>query len=371
MDQSATTQAYVSGWKEASSLYGNELMIQSLIRPSISLPACEVIWGLLTLTMLEQSMHSGFFSGYLNRYVAVLTWDTPAELGKRLAIFGVSGISGSMFLGILQAALYKNLNGAGGLEVSITVSTLYTMLTSKGWQWLFIFLVSHLRLAKINPYSTYTVSLIPLDGYAISIPAPLSDAGDDGQVQNADISISGKGAASVSRLLEESDVVIDVSKDVADQLREEGASLESIDAIIWSHHQSEIHLNKTTFPGFPSNLDAETLDEAFQGRECTAREHMCALAHTSENEFIFLGGDVAHHAGEFRPTIHVPLPDEIHPSPLDSDAFDPQLPPLSACPGSVIKKPHPRKETNSGDYRTTPFYEARWRFLKDFLNGVE
>jgi ACS family pantothenate transporter-like MFS transporter len=67
MDQSATTQAYVSGWKEALSLYGNELvefttyfsigyalaivppqMIQSLIRPSIFLPACEVIWGLLT-----------------------------------------------------------------------------------------------------------------------------------------------------------------------------------------------------------------------------------------------------------------------------------------------------------------------------------
>lgn len=38
---------------------------------------------------------------------------------------------------------------------------------------------------------------------------------------------------------------------------------------------------------------------------------MCALARTSENEFIFLGGDVAHHAGEFRSTVHVPLPGEI------------------------------------------------------------
>lgn len=46
--------------------------------------------------------------------------DTPAELGKRLAIFGVSGVAGSMFLGILQAALYENLNGAGGLDVSIS-----------------------------------------------------------------------------------------------------------------------------------------------------------------------------------------------------------------------------------------------------------
>jgi hypothetical protein len=68
MDQSATTQAYVSGMKEALSLYGNELvefttyfsigyalaivpsqMIQTLIRPSIFLPACEVVWGVLTL----------------------------------------------------------------------------------------------------------------------------------------------------------------------------------------------------------------------------------------------------------------------------------------------------------------------------------
>ncbi|RKH09195.1 MFS transporter, partial [Corallococcus sp. CA041A] len=44
-------------------------------------------------------------------------------LGKRLAIFGVSGVAGNMFLGVLQAALYKNMNGVRGLE---------------GWQWLFI-----------------------------------------------------------------------------------------------------------------------------------------------------------------------------------------------------------------------------------------
>lgn len=53
----------------------------------------------------------------------LLNWYTPKEIGKRLAIFGVSGVAGNMFLGILQAALYRNLNGAHGLE---------------GWQWLFI-----------------------------------------------------------------------------------------------------------------------------------------------------------------------------------------------------------------------------------------
>ncbi|RDW81140.1 uncharacterized protein DSM5745_04697 [Aspergillus mulundensis] len=153
MDQSSTTQAYVSGWQEALSLYGNELvefttyfsvgyalaivpsqMIQTLIRPSIFLPACEVIWGLLTLTTYAAKNARAvyalrFFLGIFEStswpglVSLIFNWYTPAELGKRLAIFGVSGVAGSMFLGILQAALYKNLNGAGGLE---------------GWQWLFI-----------------------------------------------------------------------------------------------------------------------------------------------------------------------------------------------------------------------------------------
>lgn len=81
-------------------------------------------------------------------------------------------------------------------------------------------------------------------------------------------------------------MVIDVSKEVADQLREKGVLLESIDAIIWSHHHFDhvgdsfvfpssralivgpgFKSDKTTFPGFPSNLGAETLDDAFHGRE--------------------------------------------------------------------------------------------------------
>ncbi len=53
----------------------------------------------------------------------IFNWYTPRELGKRLAIFGASGVAGNMFLGVLQAALYRNLDGAHGLE---------------GWQWLFI-----------------------------------------------------------------------------------------------------------------------------------------------------------------------------------------------------------------------------------------
>ncbi|KAI8165090.1 Pantothenate transporter liz1 [Colletotrichum sp. SAR 10_70] len=153
MDQSATTAAYVSGMQESLSLYGNELvefttyfsigyalfivpsqLIQTRVRPSLWLPFCEVVWGAITLatfaarnakTVYGLRFALGVFEatswpGIVN---LIFNWYTPSELGKRLAIFGVSSVAGSMFLGILQAALYKNLNGVHGLE---------------GWQWLFV-----------------------------------------------------------------------------------------------------------------------------------------------------------------------------------------------------------------------------------------
>jgi ACS family pantothenate transporter-like MFS transporter len=52
-----------------------------------------------------------------------MTWYTPQELAFRLAIFNVSDVAGAMFLGVVQAELYVNMNGVHGLA---------------GWQWLFI-----------------------------------------------------------------------------------------------------------------------------------------------------------------------------------------------------------------------------------------
>lgn len=68
MDQSGTTQAYVSGMKESLSLYGNELvefttyfsigyaifivpsqLVQTRVRSSLFLPICEIVWGAITL----------------------------------------------------------------------------------------------------------------------------------------------------------------------------------------------------------------------------------------------------------------------------------------------------------------------------------
>ncbi|CRK48766.1 hypothetical protein BN1723_016943, partial [Verticillium longisporum] len=53
----------------------------------------------------------------------IFNWYTPRELAVRLAVFTVSDVAGAMFLGALQAALYRNMDGVHGLH---------------GWQWLFV-----------------------------------------------------------------------------------------------------------------------------------------------------------------------------------------------------------------------------------------
>ncbi|KAL4792058.1 major facilitator superfamily domain-containing protein [Aspergillus venezuelensis] len=255
MDQSATTQAYLVEFTTYFSIgYALAIvpsqMIQTLVRPSLFLPACEVIWGLLTLSTYAaknaQTVYAlRFFLGIFESrswpglVSLIFNWYTPAELGKRLAIFGVSGVAGSMFLGILQAARYKNLNGAGGLELiqqsgcitvfwgligfliipdspNITRAPWLTyserrlaftrmeenntetsklidykklfrkakLITLSPLAWLNMaaylqfawsqransYILLYLKKANGEPlYSTYTVNLIPLGGYAISI----------------------------------------------------------------------------------------------------------------------------------------------------------------------------------------------------------
>ncbi|CAH0038381.1 unnamed protein product [Clonostachys solani] len=153
MDQSATTQAYVSGMRESLNLYGNELvefttffsigyaiglvpgqLAQTKVRPSWFLPSCEITWGVfVTFTCLAKNARTiyglrfflGLFSAVFwpSMVSLIFNWYTPSELAIRLAFFNVTDVAGSMFLGALQAALYRDMNGVHGLA---------------GWQWLFI-----------------------------------------------------------------------------------------------------------------------------------------------------------------------------------------------------------------------------------------
>ncbi|ESU12566.1 hypothetical protein FGSG_06472 [Fusarium graminearum PH-1] len=124
MDQSATTQAYVSGMREALGLYGNELVMFNTFFSIGSLP-CRTCQAKSATTVYVLRFFLGLFSAVFWPSVVslIFNWYTPKELALRIACFNVSDVAGAMFLGALQAALYRNLNGAHGIA---------------GWQWLFI-----------------------------------------------------------------------------------------------------------------------------------------------------------------------------------------------------------------------------------------
>lgn len=199
------------------------------------------------------------------------------------------------------------------------------------------------------------------------------------------------------------DATLDITKDIADRLNEASVPLSSIDSIIWSHHHVD-HIgdpslfpkttslivgptfksNPQTFPGYPLNPNALVTQDAFDGREVIeldfeakslevggykaidlfddgsfyllqasghTHDHICALARTSEDKFIFMGGDAAHHNAQFRPTPHLPLPDTITPSPFEPPTSH------SFCPGSIFEAIHPEAASGEGAYKITPFYK--------------
>ncbi|KAH8977398.1 hypothetical protein EDB86DRAFT_3055543 [Lactarius hatsudake] len=202
---------------------------------------------------------------------------------------------------------------------------------------------------------------------------------------------------------------INVTEDVPDKLNAASVPLSSINSAIWSHHHP-VHTgdltlfptstslvvgpgfksHPSTYPGQPLGPNAETLHEAFEGREVTELDfgssasnlkiaglraidwfddgsfylleapghtanHIMALARTSADKFVLLAGGTAHHGGEIRPTTLTPLPDTISPSPFE--------PPTSAssCPSSLFQSIHPSPES----FRTTPFYEVAAHHIDD------
>ena len=72
-----------------------------------------------------------------------------------------------------------------------------------------------------------------------------------------------------------------------------------------------------------------------------------------------MGGDVAHHASEFRPTEYVPLPKSIEPNPL----IAPFAKPTFVCPGEIFEAIHPKKSS------TEPFVQALG-FMHDDAKGA-
>ncbi|KAK0453721.1 MFS general substrate transporter, partial [Armillaria borealis] len=159
-NSSNISNAYVSGMKEELHMYGteynkintvftcgyivgmipNNLMLQ-IVPPRIWLPCMQILWGVLTFCTsavhnVESIYAIRFFqamaesSTFVGTHYILGSWYKSGELGKRSGIFTSSGLAGTLqserghrFSGILQAAVYKHLNGHAGRS---------------GWRWLFI-----------------------------------------------------------------------------------------------------------------------------------------------------------------------------------------------------------------------------------------
>lgn len=77
--------------------------------------------------------------------------------------------------------------------------------------------------------------------------------------------------------------------------------------------------------------------------------HIAGLARTTPDTFVFMGGDVCHFGGSFRPTDYVPMPAEIPADvPLDKSRF--RLP----CPCSIFAQSH----YDPQNMRTSAFYKV-------------
>ncbi|GKT75164.1 LOW QUALITY PROTEIN: major facilitator superfamily transporter [Colletotrichum tofieldiae] len=109
------------------------LIIQK-VPPRIWLPSMVVVWACLTMASaavktVTQLCVVRFFLGlaeastYAGTIYIIGSWYKPREIAKRTAIFTASGQVGTMFAGVMMAAIYKGMGGLGGLG---------------GWQWVFL-----------------------------------------------------------------------------------------------------------------------------------------------------------------------------------------------------------------------------------------
>lgn len=188
-------------------------------------------------------------------------------------------------------------------------------------------------------------------------------------------------------------------KNIADILLENGVDVAKgdIDTVIWSHHHWD-HIGdlagtfppstqllvgpgfkKAHLPGYPANKESPLLQHDFEDRDVREVDivkegadlkigrfnaydyfgdgsfylldtpghsvgHICGLARTTPDTFVFMGGDASHHGGEFRPSEYLPLPKTLDPSPI---------PKMPVCPGHLLQDIHREKSAAAPYYLVT------------------
>ncbi|EGX88114.1 Beta-lactamase-like protein [Cordyceps militaris CM01] len=198
---------------------------------------------------------------------------------------------------------------------------------------------------------------------------------------------------------------MDVRRSVDEILTESGFNLPDLKAMVWSHwhwdhigdgakYPSETDIvvgpgfTKEFVPGWPEDPNGRVPSSSLEGHRIHEPDfplevggfpahdyfgdgsfylldvpghavgHICGLARTTPDTFIFMGGDCSHYAGMIRPTEYVSLPDHIPAGQLDA-----HFPP--SCPCSAFTALHPMASRDGDDHakqrsaaRSNAFYDV-------------
>ncbi|KAL2830484.1 major facilitator superfamily transporter [Aspergillus cavernicola] len=155
LDQNNVTNAYASGMSDELGFGpGNELswmntyfnaaviiggpfsnLILTVVRPRFWLPFCLFTWSFFVLFLFKCNTAKEFYAlrfcvglfesaAWPGIQYVLGCWYTRSEIARRSGLFVMSGVLGQMFSGYLQSALYRGMDGRGGMPA---------------WRWLFIF----------------------------------------------------------------------------------------------------------------------------------------------------------------------------------------------------------------------------------------
>ncbi len=109
-------------------------LLLTRVRPSIYLPVCMALWGVVSACTAAVTNFTGlvvcrFFLGFLEApffpgaLLLLSSWYTPREMATRTAVMYTGSLLSSAFGGLVGAGIQYGLDGARGLHA---------------WQWLFL-----------------------------------------------------------------------------------------------------------------------------------------------------------------------------------------------------------------------------------------